>query len=523
MSCKSMDYPIYSEYECGGEYETLPVYPNFQLERRGRRGATGPRGPQGPPGCNTPVPGATGPTGATGSTGVSSYVTAGSSAPVMPPMPNSSNLFFDTSNGDVYVSSNGLWTIAGRILGPTGPTGPTGPNGEKGATGPHGQTPGIFNGIHVPTFTPPVSQSLYVQTDGWNLYRYANGAWHLLGSFAATGPTGPSGPTGPVGEQGDASMWYSGAGPPVIVPCSGCNHMYLDTCNANVYQWVNGCSWSLIANIACRGKRGAKGCKGDPGATVIYPSSGGCAPPLTQNKVTVECCSDEGCSSCSSGGCGGCGCKKTCQSSTKGCKVITTPVVVGNGCSPCPAPIVIPSCQPSGGCSGGCDDDDDDDDCEIQACATQCYPCPPQSSTCQPPAGCMKVFTTKSNFTVTDASVNLDTFFYTACITGEAALSLGLYGSYTWDGTSVGGYDNPRFSIALQVLIGNSVIATKTFWVNDFGLEDISYEISRTFISSLFLECGVTYTFVPIITATSSITVNALVSLGQGASLIVNQ
>lgn len=512
-----MDYP-----NCG-EYETIPAYPNFQLERRGRRGATGPRGPQGPPGCNTPVPGATGPTGGTGPTGVSSYVTAGASAPVLPPIPNSSNLFFDTSNGDVYVSANGLWTIAGRILGHTGPTGPTGQDGATGVTGPHGNTPGIFNGIHVPTFTPPVHQSLYVQTDGWNLYRYADGAWHLLGSFAATGPTGPSGPTGVTGEQGDASMWYCGAGPPVIVPCSGCNHMYLDTCNANVYQWVNGCSWSLVANIACRGQRGQKGCKGDPGApgaTVIYPSGGGCAQPITQNKVTVECCSDEGCTSCGGGGCGGCK-QKSCNS-TKGCKVVTTPIVVGSGCAPCPAPIVIPSCPPtcaSGGCSSDCNDDDYDDDCTAQICPPPYYPSPP----CPQPQGCTRVFTTKNNFTVTNASVNLETFFYTATTTGETGLSLALYGSYNWDGTAIGGYANARFSIALQTFVGNTIINTKTFWVNEFGLEDISYEFSETFISSLFLECGTTYTFVPVLTTTAAITVSALVSLNQGASLIVNQ
>lgn len=527
--------------------------------KRGPRGPKGPTGPAGRDGCDTGIVGATGAPGPTGPNGVSSYIIPGNGNPVNAPSPNSNNLFVDSSTGNIWFSTGQLWTLAGNIRGPQGSTGPTGPTGNTGPIGLQGIPPGIFSGLNSPSFIPPTRQALYIQSTNGGIYHFVDGIWHFIADF--TGPqgvTGPIGPSGPRGKQGEiGSLIYTGTTPPCISPCEGSNHLYLDTCSGTVYQWLN-CAWSSVGNLkGPRGRDGPQGPRGDsgprgdigcPGTTAIIPS----CPPSCQscpNTITVECESKS--PKCKSK----CGCEPKCKSKCKVTSTTTCP-------PPCPQPyypiVTIPSVSAASGC-GSCKDKKETIQSTLQNCGcsnkqkSKCSPCDDNDSDGDSPdvnVGCNdgcdsplyisvptkcspkrtecipypQVFSLQNPVVSNGANTIISAFSLRAQRTGATSVTLSVYGTYNWNGTPIDGFGNPRFTIGLQTQVSNlggTGVTTTNYVVNDFGIADVTYEWSRTFVISTFMECGVVYTFTPFITTSENIIVNINPVANQFATLTV--
>lgn len=67
---------------------------------------------------------------------------------------------------------------------------------------------------------------------------------------------------GPTGPQGDASLWFTGCGPPTTIPSQGFNHMYLDVKTNDLYQLQAG-AWIWVSNLT--GPQGEQGPTGQVG------------------------------------------------------------------------------------------------------------------------------------------------------------------------------------------------------------------------------------------------------------------
>ena len=104
----------------------------------------GPAGPQGNPGPR-------------GATGRSPKIVAGTS----PEVGEEGDLYINTSNGNLYQTTNGKLVLLSNIIGPTGPQGKVGPQGAQGIQGPRGPQgekgdPGAF--IHITGIFESTSQ-----------------------------------------------------------------------------------------------------------------------------------------------------------------------------------------------------------------------------------------------------------------------------------------------------------------------------------------------------------------------------
>lgn len=398
----------------------------------GRRGPTGPRGPRGPRGeaYTTGTTGATGPTGPTGPHGRNVLLAAGSSNPASAPMPDSTSLFLNTHTGDVWFSQGHVWTISGNIKGPTGVTGDTGPQGIQGVTGPQGDSPKIYSNHGPPNFAASIANSLYLDTSNGSLYQYVNHAWTFLLSLGTTGPTGITGPTGPKGKHGPpGSQIFTGQGPPLISPCEGKGHIYIDTCSGALYQYTN-CTWSMVGNM--KGPKGPRGPRGYPGVSgrdceIRYEK---CDTPCKRKVIHKESLS----------------CEKDSESES----------FSEIECS---------------------DTETSEKSCDYPVLKTKNYFT--QNN---------KIYSVCGTFNV-NSSMQIGHFNYCSTFCGEAILTLSLYGKYIWDGGSIDGYPNPRFSVTL------SGYKPYNFVVNEYGNASLPYEWSRTFVVPIMLEKNLSYTF----------------------------
>ena len=99
-------------------------------------------------------------------------------------------------------SKKGIWFLIGRFPQP-------GPQGEKGIQGPQGpqgpQGTALLSGVGAPS-SEGIEGQLYLNTNTYGLYKYANGAWNIIGNIKGAagqqGIQGPQGATGPQGAQG---------------------------------------------------------------------------------------------------------------------------------------------------------------------------------------------------------------------------------------------------------------------------------------------------------------------------------
>lgn len=96
----------------------------------------------------------------------------------------------------------GEWFLIGTFPQP-GPQGPQGIQGPQGPQGPQGTA--LLSGIGAPS-SEGIENQLYLNTNTYGLYKYANGAWTLIGNIKGAagqqGQPGPQGATGPQGAQG---------------------------------------------------------------------------------------------------------------------------------------------------------------------------------------------------------------------------------------------------------------------------------------------------------------------------------
>lgn len=96
----------------------------------------------------------------------------------------------------------GEWFLIGTFPQP-GPQGAQGIQGPQGPQGPQGTA--LLSGIGAPS-SEGIENQLYLNTNTYGLYKYANGAWALIGNIKGAagqqGQPGPQGATGPQGIQG---------------------------------------------------------------------------------------------------------------------------------------------------------------------------------------------------------------------------------------------------------------------------------------------------------------------------------
>jgi hypothetical protein len=148
-------------------------------------GEQGPPGPPGPPGGPGP-PGVPGVPGAPGQRGSLWY--EGSGPPGTISGQQEEDNYLNTTNGDVYTLTGGVWTLAGNIRGPIGPQGPMFPDAPS---------------------------------DG-QMYARKNAAWVSFGTAAVLVAD-----AAPVGAPDNALWWESDTG-----------NLYVRYNDGNTTQWV---------------------------------------------------------------------------------------------------------------------------------------------------------------------------------------------------------------------------------------------------------------------------------------------
>lgn len=96
-------------------------------------------------------------------------------------------------------TKKGIWFNIGRFPQP-GPQGAQGIQGPQGPQGPQGSA--LLSGIGAPS-SEGIENQLYLNTNTYGLYKYANGAWTIVGNIrGVAGPQGLQGPQGATGPQG---------------------------------------------------------------------------------------------------------------------------------------------------------------------------------------------------------------------------------------------------------------------------------------------------------------------------------
>jgi hypothetical protein len=256
--------------------KSLGSWPSTGVSLIGPAGATGSQGPTG----STGATGSQGPTGATGAAG-----SAWRSAAGIPSngLGVNGDYYLNTSTGDVYAKSGGVYSVVANIKGATGAQGSTGATGSQGPSGTNGNT--IRYGTSTASSGLGIDGDFYINTTTNILFGPKSlGSWpstgvSLIGPAGATGSQGPAGSTGATGSQGPTgatgaagSAWRSAAG----VPSNGLGvngDYYLNTSTGDVYAKSGGV-YSLVANIkgatgaqGPQGLSGPQGPQGPPGST----------------------------------------------------------------------------------------------------------------------------------------------------------------------------------------------------------------------------------------------------------------
>lgn len=144
--------------------------------------------------------GAVGPAGSDGST-----ILNGAGAPAVGAGSND-DYYLNSTTGDFYVKSGGVWNLLINLKGPAGAAGANGTNGAPGAPGADGDSTEWLNGAGAPGAGLGENGDYYLNNSNGDYYFKAAGAWGLLGNLkGATGATGPAGGSEVVGSDG-ASM-----------------------------------------------------------------------------------------------------------------------------------------------------------------------------------------------------------------------------------------------------------------------------------------------------------------------------
>lgn len=143
--------------------------------------------------------------------------------------------YLNTTNGDVYGKSAGLWVLVGSLKGADGAPGGGG-SGSPGADGAPGAS--YYAGAGVPASGLGINGDSFMNATNGDVYTKAGGAWSLVGNVA-----GPSGAPGPRGYSYLSAAGVPGAG----VGSDG--DTYMNATNGDVYAKSGG-AWSLIGNVA---------------------------------------------------------------------------------------------------------------------------------------------------------------------------------------------------------------------------------------------------------------------------------
>ena len=265
---------------------------------QGPQGPEGPEGPQGVPGT-VPAIGFTPPTPEQGTDG-SYYIDAASHDLYMKfngtwvflyntvgpqglpgatilngtgaPTTNSSSsvgvngdYYLDTDTGDLYLKSNGTYTLVVHLKGTQGDPG----------------LPGVapLNGSGAPSNSTGDDGDYYLDTDSGDLYLKVSGAYSLkLNIKGPQGEQGLQGPQGPQGPQGlPGTVPTVGFGPPNDT-LGDDGTWYYDALNGSLYAKENGHYSYLTYIIGPQGPQGEQGLQGDPGPPGTAPELG-FAPP----------------------------------------------------------------------------------------------------------------------------------------------------------------------------------------------------------------------------------------------------
>jgi hypothetical protein len=141
--------------------------------------------------------------GPAGPAGDGSVIFNGAGAPA-PGLGAEGDYYINTSNGDFYTKTGGVWQVIASIIGPAGAAGAAGPAGAAGADGADGDDGATWlQGAGVPGAGLGSNDDFYINTSNSDYYQKIAGVWTLLGNLE--GAAGAGGTAEVVSDDG-ASM-----------------------------------------------------------------------------------------------------------------------------------------------------------------------------------------------------------------------------------------------------------------------------------------------------------------------------